>query len=393
MRPKIVIEYGTLWSYYQWFLLGFYELKREGIIEFEVNIPLKEKITNFFPNNFISRCLKYLFRDELREENYNLGGVIRFPDGKVANFCIDCMDSPMIYCYEDLKRVDCYFKMQCPKDLEADDFALTDDVHCPWTDSSYGDDTHSWRKSIGDFHKYSHKIMPLMVGPRRLSYSSNYRCMKKAYNNSIININSQKSKFLMSYFGNSKGPIPKAVVNSPIDWNEEAQIMWKYGKYLNHPNEKRLRASKYISEYKEKVTDARVINNGNSDAGVSSVNSQFIPYDNFTEHVSHFCYNFNVSGYRMSIPNRFIESFMVGTAIFTDRLSVKWYKPFSADEVQETVKMGYLPIDEVDWDKFNSDIRNLQVPNKDKIVSDFYEKWSPVAVARYIISTVKEQIN
>lgn len=51
--------------------------------------------------------------------------------------------------------------------------------------------------------------------------------------------------------------------------------------------------------------------------------------------------NLNISGYRMSVPNCFIESFMVGTAIMTDELFVKWYKPFDK-EVFETIGMSYL---------------------------------------------------
>lgn len=49
-----------------------------------------------------------------------------------------------------------------------------------------------------------------------------------------------------------------------------------------------------------------------------------IPLRDFCAHIAKFEYNVNVSGYRMSIPSRFIESMMVGTAIITDRLKVNW---------------------------------------------------------------------
>lgn len=96
----------------------------------------------------------------------------------------------------------------------------------------------------------------------------------------------------------------------------------------------------------------------------------------------------NVSGYRMSIPNRFIESFMVGTGIVTDKLAVKWYKPFN-EEVYETVPMGYLPMNQVDWRKFEFDMNHLPSLDSKKVVEAFEDKWSPMVVAQYIIDTVK----
>ncbi|WP_305818610.1 hypothetical protein [Photobacterium leiognathi] len=60
----------------------------------------------------------------------------------------------------------------------------------------------------------------------------------------------------------------------------------------------------------------------------------------------------------MSIPNRFIDSFISGTAILTDELSVKWYQPFGC-EVYETVAIGYKKTDDVDWNKYIKDLHLL----------------------------------
>ncbi len=79
--------------------------------------------------------------------------------------------------------------------------------------------------------------------------------------------------------------------------------------------------------------------------GESKRNTELIiPLDKFGLHVGKFQYNLNISGYRLSMTNRFIESFMDGTAVLTDKLYVKWYKPFTS-EVIKTVEMGYLPLD------------------------------------------------
>jgi hypothetical protein len=89
----------------------------------------------------------------------------------------------------------------------------------------------------------------------------------------------------------------------------------------------------------------------------------------------------------MSIPNRFIESFLVGTAIMTDKLAVKWYKPFDK-EVIETVEMGYLPKDQVNWTQFKEDILYLPNIKTEDIINEFNKKWEPSVVANYIIHTV-----
>ena len=95
----------------------------------------------------------------------------------------------------------------------------------------------------------------------------------------------------------------------------------------------------------------------------------------------------NVSGYVMSMPSRFIESFLVGTAVLTDKLSVKWYKPFDV-EVVETVPMGYLPMERVDWQQFQQDLQHLPQVSAEQVVQAYETKWAPDVVARYIIDTV-----
>ena len=90
----------------------------------------------------------------------------------------------------------------------------------------------------------------------------------------------------------------------------------------------------------------------------------------------------------MSIPNRFIESFMVGTAIITDKLHVKWYQDFDDCEVIETTEMGYLKNDDVDWNRVREDFTNLPETQPDKIIDCFNRKWAPEVVAKYIIEAV-----
>ena len=65
--------------------------------------------------------------------------------------------------------------------------------------------------------------------------------------------------------------------------------------------------------------------------------------------------------YCKSIPNRFIESFIIGTGIVTEKLSVEWYKPLDKVEIFETVEMGNLPMKDVEWDKFKEDFKGWRM--------------------------------
>lgn len=388
---KIIIDSGMRWSYFQWFMLGFYELEKRGLVDLSINIPWHDKIRYFIPNNFLVRVIEKLFPKVDNDDNFNLRGRIIDNSGCIYKFCIDPLDSPYIYDEKDLKNVDLYFKMQCPKNFDVEGFKLSDGLIIPWTNVKYSYENNNVREPIINFSQYVDKIKPLMVGPRRLAFSNTYKCLKEGYNNQIKYANICKKGLLMCYFGNAKGPIPKIVDNDEIDVNKEDQILGKYSEIINHPNEKRGIAAQYIADLRDKAVDARVVNAGNSDTNINLNESKYIPYENFAKHVSNFCYNLNISGYRLSIPNRFIESFMVGTAILTDKLSVRWYREFSNDEVKETVAMGYLPTGRVDWQGFKQDLENLVPPSNERTLSAFYKKWSPDIVAQYIINTVLNQ--
>ena len=189
----------------------------------------------------------------------------------------------------------------------------------------------------------------------------------------------------MCYFGNSLGPKPEKYTSNPdFDW--EADIMAYFGNKVNHPNEKRAYVADYIATIEN--CDARIITRNNADTGIQENKDLVVPLEDFCDFISEFEYNINVSGYRMSIPSRFIESFIVGTGIITDKLRVKWFLPFE-EEVKQTVEMGYLPMNEVDWQSFKKDLSSIPKTDSNKIIELYEKKWSPISVANYIIDTVK----
>lgn len=376
MKPKITIEIipYSLYSYFQWFLLGLLQLEKKGKIEvkfsFSVNNFLVKNTTRYL--NALIKKIPDTIQSRILNTEYTLKGKIVTTDGRIKTFILDCADSPFLFNINELLNIDYYFKMQCPKEIGDQGFPLSSKVSIPFDPIVI---------------KNKHKVYPAMVGPRLLSKKMDLTSLEKGYNNYYKSASGKKQKKLMCYFGDSKGPIPfKGKINNPDFNDEQILVKWFEGK-SNHPNEKRGIAANLIREMGPNY-DARVINEGNCDTGGSQRNNKlYIPLNQFCEHVSKFEYNLNISGYRNSIPNRFIESFMVGTAILTDSLNVKWYKPFD-EEVVETTEMSYLLNKDVNWHKFKEDVKNLPETDSSVILKNFHEKWAPDVFANYIIKTI-----
>jgi hypothetical protein len=226
-----------------------------------------------------------------------------------------------------------------------------------------------------NFVENIHKIKPLMAGPRRLSYGNRYKPLKAAYEKYLNSSNIEKSKKLMAYFGTNEAPADISPIYKPTDYDEVIS------KKITHPNPKRGIAVSIIQQMGDKYEARLITENGMSHPEL------IVPLPEFCNHIAGFEYNLNISGHILSIPNRFVESFMAGTAILTDKLHVRWYLPFD-EEVQETVEMGYYPNEKVDWRKFEKDIRDLPKVNKEKIIENFQNKWSPESAAKYILTAL-----
>ena len=366
-------------SYYLWLLFGLYELNKRGEIKLSFRKMTFEDRLIHKSESFREHDKKFRHFFNLQEEpaysysSYCLQGFVIYNHRKIK-FCYDIADSPFSFDINLLHSVDYYFKAQCPKEISSNGFPLTSKVFIPY---------HP------DVLTYQSKIHASMIGPRCLCNCSifKYERMKAAYQIMINDKSSVKDGILMCYFGNARGPIPVIPHDIP-DYNSESEIMGYFKEKINHPNEKRAIIAQMISE-KGKGYDARIINPGNSDTLNNSLERKdlTIPLNEFCKHISRFQYNLNISGYRNSIPNRFIESFAVGTAILTDKLHIKWYLPFD-EEVIESTEMGYLPISEVNWDKVKQDISTLPPVNEQQVLNAYNKKWAPTAFAKYIIHTL-----
>lgn len=374
-------------SYYQWFLLGLNELEKEGKLKLKYNVTLLDRFALLWNNSkWVAGVLRRLIYYMQKLPRYNLVGVIEC-NGTKKSFTMDCKDSPFIFAEKLLKECDAYFKLQCPKSIEKDGFEIIPSVRIPYMDVEFGENEGEnakySRKVSAEVYSLREKIFPGMIGPRRLAWGCRYNAMKKQYLKYLDSQAVSKEKILMAYFGSTdavKGSNKKVF---DMDW--EPDVITYLSRFnSSHPNEKRARAVSLINEMGDQY-DGRLIHelvNGKEVVHHENV----IPLKDFCDFIAQFDYNLNISGYRMSIPNRFIESFISGTAIITDKLQVKWYKPFE-DEVYETVEMGYLPNGDVDWDTFKEDITNLPKVDKEKILKAYNEKWSPTAFAKYVVNT------
>lgn len=387
-----ITRMGKRWNYFQVFILGFYELERQGKIRLRFRCEWLFRLSTLFPESHFVGGIIGKLNHRYSKDSYNMEGTVTF-QGKTRRFCLDSADAPYLFDSASLSQMDEYFKMQCPNEIDPErGFHLSGDIWIPYVDHRHEDDsitkltTRAPRRKLTNLKENLHKVKPLAIGFRRQARLNSYQALKAGYENYRKGAAACPTKKLMCYFGNALGPKPEENVTSP-DWDWEADITGYFKEKVSHPNEKRAEAARIIGTLGEGY-DARVISEVHADTKKAVKHEELVvPIEDFCSHISNFEYNLNISGYRMSIPNRFMESFIVGTAIVTDKLAVKWYKPFD-EEVVETVEMGYLPDKEVDWEKVCRDLQTLPKIDKQTVLNRFDEKWAPAVLAGYIVEEI-----
>lgn len=391
--PEVVLtNVSNRIDYYQWFLYGFMLMEKKGkiVLKYRTSMTQRMLMSNlFWPLAKLVYKLRFIVMKRLGKYDPKnkslLRGYVKIRDER-KSFCIDSADAPFLFSSKDLRERDIYFKIQCPEEFSKEGFYLGN-VCIPWTDYDYVEGINKYslrgeRKKCPEVIVYKNKIKPLLLAVRSMGRGSSFKALDAAYKNLLAARNVPQSGKAMCYFGNPKGPEPSGCKKNPdFDW--EADILSVYGERMNHPNEKRAKIATILEALGEGY-DARIIERGFSDKGNKIQSSLVIPFEDFSKHVAKFQYNINISGYRMSIPGRFMDSFVCGTAIATDNLSVKWYRPFG-DEVVEMGAMGYLPDAEVDYDAIKERIKSLPPIRKQAIIDKYEEYWAPEKCAEYIV--------
>lgn len=383
--PTVVITKMTpRWRPFQIFILGLYELERLGEIKLKFRCDWFFRLSTIMPDLPHLGGVFHQLAVFFLKDSYNMEGYVE-QNGIRHTFCIDSSDTPYSFDGEALERVKVYFKTQCPKTIDTQKgFRLSDDVFLPYCDHRHVDKsltltTEGERMPLPNIEANKHKVRPSVVGFRRLADGNSYASLRNGWENYRKGALQKASRKAMCYFGSALGPQPRP--NSPFDLDNDKGILNHYTS-LNHPNEKRAQVAQIMQTLGDEY-DSRLIKDQQGEIQEKLI----VPLEKFCAHISNFQYNYNVSGFRMSIPNRFMESFIVGTAIITDKLAVKWYLPFD-DEVVETVEMGYLPQDQIDWNKVKQDLINLPNISKEKVLAQYELKWAPTPVARYLVATV-----
>jgi hypothetical protein len=162
-----------------------------------------------------------------------------------------------------------------------------------------------------------------------------------------------------------------------------------------HPNLKRGNFVRYLRSLVSSEVVARLVHSADSSLIGSALNDDA----DYADVVASAAFNVNVSGLSLSLPFRFIDSFMLGTAVATDNLSIHWYQPFDSEEVVELGTMGYELNEDVNWPDIENRLRHLvdSDPAHDAQraahILDRYQKlWSPEALARYVMQSCEEAI-
>lgn len=376
-------------THFQWLLLGLYELERAGEIQLRFHINAIDRLSLLtIKYKKLAGLSRRLRSKSLKQPRYNLVGEVE-TGGKKRTFTVDSKDSPFIFSETLLEQCDAYFKLQCPKEISERGFPIMPGVYLPWMDINFGvnegENAIFARKIARQVVPLRDKIHPAMVGPRRLTWTCRYEFLKRGYDNYLLSRQVRKDKTLTAYFGDAQGGEPSQNVTSyDMDWEWDL-IAYLTRFHSNHPNEKRAQAVRLINTLGDGY-DGRLINDIVDGKPVHH-SEWVVPLPEFCDFVARHRYNLNISGFRLSIPNRFIESFISGTAIITDKLALKWYAPFEDGEVVETVEMGYLGNADVDWNKFRNDLQQLPPTDPERIISAYERKWSPTAFARYVVRT------
>ena len=120
-KIEVVITGGYRWSYYEWFLLGFYKLQECGKIRLKFKTPLFSKLLTYKNTRFGYRVLDH-FQRKLEKDTYNMTGYVKFDDGIKKRFTIDSSDAPYMFNENLLKETDAYFKIQYPCEIDREAF-------------------------------------------------------------------------------------------------------------------------------------------------------------------------------------------------------------------------------------------------------------------------------
>ncbi len=356
-------------DYFEWFVFGLQLLNDAGEIDFALRTTVTTPPFRLHAKAApaLRRVLPGLMDALSRGSGAILTGTVE-AGGVKRRFVLDLGDSPYQFQMDLLLENDLYFKAQCPASFDARGFPIAKDAFVPY---------HP------DVLTYQHKIQPAMLG-RPLSRTLNQRRNGKILQQWRDAGRGKKDLALFAYFGTDKG----------FNSGPEGVVMQRFGDLVSHPNLKRGRLVEEMRRRYPQHIDARVLTTDRPERRGAKIADARYP-----EMVGRTWHNINISGFRRSLPFRFVDSFLTGACVPADELALRWYQPFElGTEVADLGPMGYEREDAVDWsrvwqvlDGLYNEPEAVRRERQAHIADRFDRLWHPQAFARYLVQACLPQ--
>ncbi len=385
MKPSIEITYIPLrfQALFDWLLTGLGILEQQGMLQLEIREPFWQELlrSRVFGKHPWPRLMP-VFYDRMSPTDYFcMTGRLRVKD-RVMNFAVDVTDSPYNFGLGLLETVDLYFKCQCPTTFEAQGFPLNSQVRVPY---------HP------DVFTFARKIRPAMLG-RPLARSTSLKRNLRVLQQWESDLCSTKHTRIFASFGSDGAPVPftsQSALPAPHEYEDESAQLARWGDAVHHPNLKRGRVVEILRSFGKTDVSACLFRSSNPDIVGPKLNES-----QYQSRLRQAAVNVNISGYRRSLPFRFMDTFLSGGMVVTDTLAVRWHAPFDMGvEVTEFGDLGYEPESRVDWAAVKDrllgiyDAQEGQNSANVKAIRDAYNrKWAPLAFARHFLSQCMEAL-
>lgn len=349
-------------GYFDWLTTGLGLLEQQGHLKLRFRLPTAKKLLRQRYLRWGAKALAPSWVSKINGPMWWLEAEVDF-GGRIIRIVFDVTDHGYNFAEHLLPTCDLYFKCQLPKAFPQP-LQLCKLIARPMPAAAI---------------EHAAKIRPAMLGrplSRSLDFKKNLRILSAWEEKSKLPV----TKRLFAYFG---GDTDAEADNRLADFK---------GLY-HHPNQKRGRLIRDLKQSDKRGIDARLVNSDDSLLRGPALSDD----DSYSSAVATSAFNLNISGLSLSIPFRLIDSFMVGTTIITDSLSIGWYKPFEKEEVIELGVMGYELESEVNWERVKEVLDNVlnlspseDAPRRNHLLDRYHRLWSPEALARYILTSCKE---
>jgi hypothetical protein len=352
-------------GYFDWLTTGFGMLHEQGRIDYRFQGLGYNWLRQANPkiSSVIRRLLPGTQKKMIQGPPGFMDGTVQIADKRMT-FTVDMMDTPYFVDHERLQNCDLYFKCQHPTTLDPTGFPINQHVRIPYDPRILAQ---------------QQKLRPGMLGrplSRSLNYQKNLSILK--YWEGLASTPRQHG--LHVYFGTDEAPTG--------DGHEKYLVLFFLDR-LQHPNPKRGELVRWVKQNLPTHSDARIVKSKDR-----AITGPALDDTSYPTTVASAPFNVNITGFRRSLPFRFIDSFIVGSAVPSDEMAVKWYLPFENEvEVWDLGRLGYEPAAEAEWTKAQDVLRDLDAraneihaANHSRILALYQEKWHPRAFANYVVS-------